>query len=97
MPYRLCGRVRKACVRFSGMFFTKSLHIMCPSRIRVEYEQISLRVKKNMSQTILQSVPVGEKVGIAFSGGLDTELRAALDEDQGRASLCLYGQPCSAR
>ena len=25
-----------------------------------------------MSQTILQSVPVGEKVGIAFSGGLDT-------------------------
>lgn len=72
MPYRLCGRVRKACVRFSGMFFTKSLHIMCPSRIRVEYEQISLRVKKNMSQTILQSVPVGEKVGIAFSGGLDT-------------------------
>jgi argininosuccinate synthase len=45
---------------------------MCPSRIRVEYEQISLRVKKNMSQTILQSVPVGEKVGIAFSGGLDT-------------------------
>ena len=45
---------------------------MCPSRIRVEYELISLRVKKNMSQTILQSVPVGEKVGIAFSGGLDT-------------------------
>ena len=53
-------------------FFTESLHIMCPSRIRVEYELISLRVKKNMSQTILQSVPVGEKVGIAFSGGLDT-------------------------
>ena len=25
-----------------------------------------------MSQTILQSVPVGKKVGIAFSGGLDT-------------------------
>ena len=25
-----------------------------------------------MSQTILQSVPVGQKVGIAFSGGLDT-------------------------
>ena len=25
-----------------------------------------------MSQTILQSIPVGEKVGIAFSGGLDT-------------------------
>ena len=25
-----------------------------------------------MSQTILQKVPVGEKVGIAFSGGLDT-------------------------
>ena len=25
-----------------------------------------------MSETILQKVPVGEKVGIAFSGGLDT-------------------------
>ena len=25
-----------------------------------------------MSETILQSVPVGQKVGIAFSGGLDT-------------------------
>lgn len=72
MPYRLCGRVRKACVRFSGMFFhEKPAHnVSVPNS--VEYEQISLRVKKNMSQTILQSVPVGEKVGIAFSGGLDT-------------------------
>ena len=25
-----------------------------------------------MSETILQKVPVGQKVGIAFSGGLDT-------------------------
>jgi argininosuccinate synthase len=25
-----------------------------------------------MSNTILQSIPVGQKVGIAFSGGLDT-------------------------
>ena len=25
-----------------------------------------------MSNTILQNIPVGQKVGIAFSGGLDT-------------------------
>ena len=45
---------------------------MCPSEFGLNTNKISLRVKKNMSQTILQSVPVGEKVGIAFSGGLDT-------------------------
>ena len=26
----------------------------------------------NQNATIMQSLPVGEKVGIAFSGGLDT-------------------------
>lgn len=38
-----------------------------------------------MSQTILQSVPVGEKVGIAFSGGLDTS--AALRWMKNRGAL----------
>ena len=30
------------------------------------------RLKRHTMETILQHVPVGQKVGIAFSGGLDT-------------------------
>jgi hypothetical protein len=29
-------------------------------------------LQKTMSNTILQHLPIGQKVGIAFSGGLDT-------------------------
>ena len=40
-----------------------------------------------MSQTILQSVPVGKKVGIAFSGGLDTSAALRWKNKQAGASL----------
>ena len=46
--------------------------------------------------TILQHLPVGQKVGIAFSGGLDTS--AALHwMSEGRDSLRLHRQPRPAR
>ena len=49
-----------------------------------------------MSQTILQSVPVGQKVGIAFSGGLDTSCALHWMKKKG-ALPCAYtanlGQP----
>ena len=49
-----------------------------------------------MSTTILQSIPVGERVGIAFSGGLDTS--AAVHWIRGKGAIpCAYtanlGQP----
>ena len=49
-----------------------------------------------MSQNILQSLPVGERVGIAFSGGLDTS--AAVHWMRARGAIpCAYtanlGQP----
>ena len=40
-----------------------------------------------MTIYILETLPIGQKVGIAFSGGLDTSRRSALDEAEGRASL----------
>ncbi|MBM4224345.1 MAG: argininosuccinate synthase, partial [Gammaproteobacteria bacterium] len=49
-----------------------------------------------MSATILQLLPIGERVGIAFSGGLDTS--AAVHWMRARGALpCAYtahlGQP----
>ena len=49
-----------------------------------------------MSATILQSIPAGERVGIAFSGGLDTS--AAVHWMRGKGAIpCAYtahlGQP----
>jgi argininosuccinate synthase len=45
---------------------------------------------------VLQSLPVGERVGIAFSGGLDTSVAVAWMRDKG-AIPCTYtgdlGQP----
>ena len=45
---------------------------------------------------VLQSLPVGERVGIAFSGGLDTSVAVAWMRDKG-AVPCTYtgdlGQP----
>ena len=43
-----------------------------------------------MSTTILESLPVGQKVGIAFSGGLDTSAASALDASKRCSALCLY-------
>ena len=39
--------------------------------------------------TILQHLPVGERVGIAFSGGLDTSVAVAWMRDKG-AVPCTY-------
>ena len=49
-----------------------------------------------MAATILQNIPVGERVGIAFSGGLDTS--AAVHWMRGKGAIpCAYtahlGQP----
>ena len=49
-----------------------------------------------MSETILQKVPVGEKVGIAFSGGLDTSAAfcihilffGGVDHDRNKRDFC---------
>ena len=49
-----------------------------------------------MSQTILQSVPVGEKIGIAFSGGLDTSAALRWMKNKGAlpyAYTANLGQP----
>ena len=49
-----------------------------------------------MSQTILQSVPVGQKVGIAFSGGLDTSAALRWMKNKGAlpyAYTANLGQP----
>ena len=49
-----------------------------------------------MSTTILESLPVGQKVGIAFSGGLDTSAASALDASKGAvpyAYTANLGQP----
>ncbi|MFM7706601.1 MAG: argininosuccinate synthase domain-containing protein, partial [Gammaproteobacteria bacterium] len=49
-----------------------------------------------MTATILQSLPVGERVGIAFSGGLDTSAAVHWMRARG-AKPCAYtadlGQP----
>ena len=45
---------------------------------------------------VLQSLPIGERIGIAFSGGLDTSVAVAWMRDKG-AVPCTYtgdlGQP----
>lgn len=49
-----------------------------------------------MSETILQSVPVGQKVGIAFSGGLDTSVALRWMKNKGAlpyAYTANLGQP----
>ena len=49
-----------------------------------------------MSETILQSVPVGQKVGIAFSGGLDTSAALRWKKNKGAlpyAYTANLGQP----
>lgn len=49
-----------------------------------------------MSETILQKVPVGEKVGIAFSGGLDTSAALRWMKNKGAlpyAYTANLGQP----
>ena len=49
-----------------------------------------------MSETILQSVPVGQKVGIAFSGGLDTSAALRWMKNKGAlpyAYTANLGQP----
>lgn len=49
-----------------------------------------------MSETILQSVPVGQKVGIAFSGGLDTSAALRWMKNKGALSYAYtanLGQP----
>ena len=46
---------------------------------------------------VLTSLPVGERVGIAFSGGLDTSVRRRLDARQGRRALHLHGRPRAVR
>lgn len=48
----------------------------------------------SQNHTILQSLPTGQKVGIAFSGGLDTS--AALLWMKRRAALRLHRQLGSA-
>ena len=42
-----------------------------------------------MSNTVLASLPIGERVGIAFSGGLDTSVAVAWMRDKG-AVPCTY-------
>jgi argininosuccinate synthase len=45
---------------------------------------------------VLQSLPVGEKVGIAFSGGLDTSAAVAWMREKGAVPYCYtadLGQP----
>ena len=42
--------------------------------------------------TILKSLPKGEKVGIAFSGGLDTSAALLWMKQKGARSLRLYRQ-----
>jgi len=48
---------------------------------------------------VLASLPVGEKVGIAFSGGLDTSVAVAWMREKGAvpctytADLCQYDEP----
>ena len=42
---------------------------------------------------ILESLPIGQKVGIAFSGGLDTSAALHWMKQKGARPLCLYGEP----
>ena len=44
-----------------------------------------------MSSRILGSLPVGEKVGIAFSGGLDTSVAVAWMREKGAIPYCYTG------
>ena len=49
-----------------------------------------------MSETILEGLPIGEKVGIAFSGGLDTSAAVLWMKDKGAKPYCYtanLGQP----
>ena len=50
-----------------------------------------------MSATILESLPLGQKVGIAFSGGLDTSAALLWMRKKRCCALCLYGKFRSAR
>ena len=59
-------------------------------------QQHSQQNLHTMSQTILQSVPVGQKVGIAFSGGLDTSAALRWMKNKGAlpyAYTANLGQP----
>ncbi len=47
--------------------------------------------------TILKGLPKGEKVGIAFSGGLDTSAALLWMKQKGATRLCLYRQSRPAR
>ena len=52
-----------------------------------------------MSSTILESLPLGEKVGIAFSGGLDTSAAILWIKQKGAmpyAYTANLGNPCQS-
>ena len=52
-----------------------------------------------MSETIMKHLPVGEKVGIAFSGGLDTSAAVLWMREKGAVPYCYtanLGQPDEA-
>ena len=44
--------------------------------------------QKNIMSRILQNLPIGERVGIAFSGGLDTSCAVAWMREKGAVPYC---------
>ena len=54
-------------------------------------------IKRDHMATILQSVPVGESVGIAFSGGLDTSAALHWMRAEGRDSVRVHRESRPAR
>src|SRR5215217_3575388 len=63
-------------------------HGRMPSRIR---ERHAARRRLESMSKVLQSLPVGERVGIAFSGGLDTSVAVAWMREKGAVPYTYTG------
>ena len=66
---------------------------MLRHHIRAEADRLSdlLRASKQAMSRILSDLPAGQKVGIAFSGGLDTSCAVAWMREKGAIPYCYTG------
>src|SRR5574337_1202034 len=67
---------------------TPPLEAPRPKPLRIAFSCIVVHILATMSK-VLCSLPVGERVGIAFSGGLDTSVAVAWMREKG-AVPCTY-------
>ena len=85
-------RKRQSCWRFLEPRNVRCTYVSAPSKAQALVNEVSMSV-------ILEKLPLGEKVGIAFSGGLDTSAALCWMKNKGAlpyAYTANLGQPDEA-